>query len=148
MRGRGESVEPVAPSLSSRLAGQRLVLFRPDFGVDTAWAYARLAASPQDYEPEDLAHERLHALHHGGRLEEVLKNGFEASVGRKFLAIPCLLERLRRRGYACMMSGSGSACFALVDNEGQAAEISAICRKCWGGGIFWVETSLIEGKME
>ena len=43
MRGRGEVIEPLAAEVAERLHGTRLVLFRPDFGVETASAYDRLA---------------------------------------------------------------------------------------------------------
>lgn len=147
MRGRGELIEPLSPAISSRLAGQRLVLFRPDFGIDTGWAYRQLAASPERYEDKILAENHLHALDAGGGLGGLLHNVFEPIVGRKFLAIPCLLEILRGCGYPCLMSGSGSACFALVDDERQVAEIKQACFKCWGESTFWVETSLSGQKM-
>lgn len=147
MRGRGELVEPVDRAMASRLAGQRLVLFRPDFAVDTGWAYKQLAASPERYEAKALTDSRLRMHKEGGDLGDLMHNGFEEVVGRKFLAIPCLLDILRGRAYRSMMSGSGSACFALVDNSGQAAEIKQVCLNCWGESMFWVETSLSGQKM-
>ena len=43
MRGRGEVIEPLAAEVAERLRGTRLVLFRPDFGVETAGAYGPLS---------------------------------------------------------------------------------------------------------
>lgn len=142
MRGRGEVLERADPAVVDRLSGQRVVLFRPTFGIDTGWAYGRLAARPQLYAEKTGAEARLHAFNQGGRLEDLLHNIFEEIVGRKFLAIPCLLEKLRERGRACMMSGSGSACFALVGSDAEATAVVELCRSCWGQGIFWVETSV------
>jgi 4-diphosphocytidyl-2-C-methyl-D-erythritol kinase len=147
MRGRGERIEPLAEMTASRLAGQRLVLFRPDFPVDTAWAYRQLASKSESYESKASGERRLKALHGGGDLGDLLHNVFEDVVGRKYVAIPCLLEILREKGYRAMMSGSGSACFALVDESAQDKAIKEICFDCWGESTFWVETSLAEQKM-
>ena len=143
MCGRGERIEPLDEELVSRLKGQRLVLFRPSFGIDTGWAYGCLAAYPDlYYTDESDARGRVAALLEGGDLSELLQNVFESAVGRKFIAIPVLLEKLRARGHACLMSGSGSCCFALVKNDISASEIVELSRKCWGERIFWVETSI------
>lgn len=147
MRGRGECIEPLDAAAASRLAGQRLVLFRPDFGINTAWAYGQLVSSPEFYEDAAQAEARLQAFADCGNCDGLLQNVFEAAVGRKYLAIACLLEKLRRLGYHCMMSGSGSACFALVYDDEAATELNEICRNCWGENTFWVETSFLRRKM-
>lgn len=147
MRGRGELLEAAAAAVSGRLRDKRVVLFRPPFGIATGWAYGRLASRPQLYESQASAQDRLQAFYEGGSLEELLYNVFEGVVGQKFLAIPCLLEKLRARGHKCMMSGSGSACFALVNNHEAAAAIKAICRSSWGEGTFLIETSFAGPKM-
>jgi len=143
----GGRIEPLDPKAADRLAGQRLVLFRPAFGVDTAWAYRQLASRPECYEARTSADQRLLEFCRGGDPGDLLHNTFEAVVGRKFLAIPCLLEKLRGLDYRCMMSGSGSACFALIENGEEATELVELCRECWGQNTFWVETSLPERKM-
>ena len=45
MRGRGERVEPLPPAAAGRLRGKRVLVFKPGFGVATAWAYSRLATN-------------------------------------------------------------------------------------------------------
>ena len=144
MRGRGEVIEPLEAALAERLRGTRLVLFRPDFGVETAWAYGRLAAgAPESYESESAGVARLERFVETGALGDVLYNSFEAPVGSKYLAISTLLEQLRASGVACLMSGSGSCCFALLEKDGvDAAEIEEIVRDAWGEAVFWVETSI------
>ena len=147
MRGRGELLEALDQTTSSRLIGQRIILLRPTFGINTAWAYARFVSRPELYQPKAVAEARLQAFNQGGSLGDLLHNSFETTIGQKFLALPCLLEKLRARGHKCMMSGSGSACFALVGSDEEAAEAKEICIKSWGEGIFWVETSFAERKM-
>ena len=142
LRGRGERVESLPEEVASRLAGRRLLLFKPGFAVSTAWAYEQLRAAG-DYEDRVLAEARLQAFLDGGSLDGLLENTFEPVVGRKFLAIPLLLEDLREMGVPCRMSGSGSCCFALPDDSGPSvAAIRATVQEAWGDEVFFVETSI------
>lgn len=144
MAGRGEILDPLPQELAAQLSGQKILLFCPHFRVNTAWAYRRLIeASPSAYESEEAARARLDAFSASGRTTGVLYNTFEASVGTKYLAIPCLLEQLRAEGFSCLMSGSGSSCFALAGNEAEAEAIRIICRSAWGSGTFFIETSIL-----
>jgi 4-diphosphocytidyl-2-C-methyl-D-erythritol kinase len=143
MRGRGEVLELLDEALAARLRGRRLVLFRPPFGVDTRWAYTQLAKAPdQNYTPEARALKSFADFQRGVPIDVLLSNSFEAVVGRKYIALPALLETLRQAGCRCLMSGSGSCCFALPQTDRDVGEIEMICRNCWGEGIFWVETSI------
>jgi len=143
MSGRGELLEALPEGEVDSLRGQRIILFRPNFSINTAWAYRRLIeARPSAYELNEVAAERLDQYRSSGSVEGLLFNTFEASVGVKYLAIPCLLDELRAAGYACLMSGSGSCCFALAMNGGEATQIRDICQKAWGSGIFFIETSV------
>ncbi|MGC6455319.1 MAG: 4-(cytidine 5'-diphospho)-2-C-methyl-D-erythritol kinase [Coraliomargaritaceae bacterium] len=145
MRGRGERVEPLPEAAAARLAGQKVLLFKPDFAVSTAWAYGRLRALgvPGDYEEESIAGSRLERFLEGGPVAELLSNNFEPTVGRKFVAIQLLLEDLQAMGVPCRMSGSGSCCFALPGaSAASVGEIRALIQEAWGDGVFFVETSV------
>jgi 4-diphosphocytidyl-2-C-methyl-D-erythritol kinase len=143
VRGRGDRIEAVHPTIKSRLAGQQLLICYPPFSVETAWAYRRLAASGDHYEPADKARERLEAFSAGGQIGHLLFNSFEQPVGDKYLAIPGLLDVLRGAGADCLMSGSGSACFILVPEGADITRLIGYCRSCWGEDAFCVETSVI-----
>jgi len=146
MQGRGEILTPLAKDQADYLRGRRIVLFRPRFAVETAWAYQQLVAnSPDAYESKQQAQARLDHFFGADQplFDDLLFNSFESIVGRKFLAIPCLLERLREQGVNCLMSGSGSCCFALLDDSKLAeSEIHEMCRNAWGASAFWVVTSI------
>lgn len=143
MSGRGEVLEALPEGLAQALRGQKLVLFKPDFEINTAWAYRRLMESrPSTYESSELATNRLALFKGSENLEGLLYNSFESNLGRKYLAIPCLLAQVRAAGFACLMSGSGSCCFALVQNAGEVSKIRGICETAWGSRIFFVETSI------
>ena len=144
MLGRGERIEPVDAELALRLRGRKLLLFRPSFGVETAWAYGRLAErAPQSYETESVAWQRLRDFIDGGDISTLLFNSFEAPVGDKYLAIASLLEQLRMEGINCLMSGSGSCCFALPQSRAESERICHLVRQAWGEATFLVETSIV-----
>ena len=147
LRGRGEKVEALPAGAARRLHGRRVLLFKPAFGVATAWAYSRLAARAAEtagvYIPP-LAAERHVADWCAGEApaEALLGNSFEPVVGDKFVALPALLESLRREpGAAGQMSGSGSACFALV-RDNQVTAMTARVRASWGPAAFVHSTRL------
>jgi 4-diphosphocytidyl-2-C-methyl-D-erythritol kinase len=57
--------------------------------------------------------------------------------------LPVLLGQLRTRfGLAPGMSGSGSACFALLPDEAPVGEITAAVRVAWGASAFVVVAKL------
>ena len=141
--GRGEVLEALPDELAKSLRGQRVVLFRPDFAINTAKAYSRLIElRPSAYESLELAANRLALFKDSEKLEGLLYNTFEEYMGLKYLAIPCLLAELRAAGFACLMSGSGSCCFALAQDASDVSKIRGLCEEAWGSGIFFVETSI------
>jgi len=76
-------------------------------------------------------------------LETLLYNNMEGPAFAKYLALPVLLEQLRSRfGLIARMSGSGSACFALLGPDTDAGPILAAIREAWGQSAFAIETRL------
>jgi 4-diphosphocytidyl-2-C-methyl-D-erythritol kinase len=146
MRGRGERVAALPAGAARRLRGRRALVFKPGFGIATPWAYAQLvAAAPASYLPPAEAEARLAAWIADASVpaEELLFNNMEPPAFAKFLALPALLAELRARfGLAPRMSGSGSACFALLAEDADAAPIVAEIRAAWGGSAFVADTRL------
>lgn len=153
MRGRGEQITLLPTAARSRLSGRRVLIFKPGFGVATAWAYGRLASiAPAGYLPPAEAEERLAAWLRrletddagGSRdTEQLLLNTMEPAVFAKFLALPAMLDDLRREfGLAPRMSGSGSACFAFLRDSDPVASIIATIRAGWGASAFVIEARL------
>jgi 4-diphosphocytidyl-2-C-methyl-D-erythritol kinase len=146
MRGRGERVEPLPREPFSRVRGARVLVFKPGFAISTPWAYARLAeGAPRAY----LQPVRAEALlgswiqNQGAPAKDLYFNSFERPVFAKFGALPIVLGRLRDRfGIEARMSGSGSACFALINESGDAAPVVAAIREAWGPSAFVVETRI------
>lgn len=146
MRGRGERLTPVARDVAARIRGRSVLVFKPAFGVSTPWAYGQLVAkAPASYMAPAEAEARLQRWLDDGAapLEDLLFNSFEAPVGAKFVALPVLLEQLRTRfALQPRMSGSGSACFALLPMGADIAAIARVVRDAWGASAFVTVTRL------
>jgi 4-diphosphocytidyl-2-C-methyl-D-erythritol kinase len=147
MRGRGERIEPLPEPAAKRLRGRRVVVFKPNFGIATPWAYAQLAKrAPASYLPAAEAEARLAAWLADAELpaETLLFNNMEPVAFAKYLALPTLLERLRGEfGLAPRMSGSGSACFAFLPDGAPTPAIVATIKEAWGRDCFVIETRIL-----
>ncbi len=164
MRGRGEKVEALSAEATARLRGRRVVIFKPAFGISTPWAYGRMVArdrelrespgkrrgipaaneDPRIYLPPTEAEARL-AEWLGGKApaEALLYNNMERVAFEKFLALPVMLERLERKfGLTGRMSGSGSACFALLPEDAPVEAIMETIRADAGPTVFAIETRI------
>lgn len=146
MRGRGERIESLLPVAAARLSGRRVLVFKPAFGIATPWAYGRLAAAaPAGYLPAEEAERRLAGwlARAEAPVAELLFNNMEPPAFAKFVALPALLDRLRNEfGLAPRMSGSGSACFALLEEDTQAEPVAAAIRAAWGPSALVIDTRL------
>ncbi len=145
MRGRGEHVEPLPATAAPRLSGRRVLIFKPGFAIATPWAYQAMAAQPSTYLPAGEAENRLAAWvgASAAPAENILFNNMEQVAFAKFVALPTLLEQLRSEfALAPRMSGSGSACFALLPDVSPTASIVRAVRAAWGESAWVAETRL------
>ncbi|MET0261608.1 MAG: 4-(cytidine 5'-diphospho)-2-C-methyl-D-erythritol kinase, partial [Rariglobus sp.] len=146
MRGRGEEVQTLPAAAVGRLRGRRVLIFKPSFGINTAWAYRQMAAgAPDSYLATAKAETRLAGwiAREDAAAEELLFNNMEVPAFSKYVALPVALECLREEfGLAPRMSGSGSACFAFLPENAPVAAITARIRELWGTAAFVVETRL------
>jgi 4-diphosphocytidyl-2-C-methyl-D-erythritol kinase len=149
LRGRGERVAPLPSAVARRLHGRRVLVFKPAFGIATPWAYARLRANaPASYLPLNAAEARLAQWQANGAAttEELLFNNMEPAAFTKFIALPVLRARLEANfGLQPHMSGSGSACFAFLNDDTDVTAVTAAIREAWGESAFVVATQLASG---
>lgn len=147
MRGRGERLSPLPDDAARRLTGRRVLVFKPAFGIATPWAYRELAAGgPESYLPPEEAEARLAAWigRPDAPAEDLLGNTLEPPAFTKFIALPVLIEQLRQRfGVRPAMSGSGSACFALLRDGVDTPGIVAAVRDAWGESALVIEAQLL-----
>ncbi len=144
MRGRGELIGNLPSGVARRLSGRRVLVFKPGFEISTPWAYAQLAAgAPGTYLAADVAEKQLAAWigNPAAPAEALLFNNMEPPAFAKFVALPVMLSELRGRfGMQPRMSGSGSACFALLQDDSPAADIEDALRAGWGTSVFAIQT--------
>ena len=143
MRGRGERLEILPLAARAALAGRKVVLVKPPFGVPTPEAYALLAKAGK-HRPVAQAEAELAAwIAQPAADPSALGNDLAAPVFAKYLALPVGLESFRRAtGVNWQMTGSGSACFAFVSDGFDHARLRADVRRAWGPGA-WVEETVI-----
>ena len=144
MRGRGEKIEQLSAAARARLSGRRVLLFKPRFSINTAWAYQQMRQRATDYVPVGLAEKQVAAWLDGSKpAEQLLANNMERVAFDKFIALPVLLNKLRTQfGVEGRMSGSGSACFVFLSEEQASAPLLQCIRACWGAAAFGQETRL------
>lgn len=147
MRGRGERVERLPAEAVRRLQGRRVLVCKPGFGISTPWAYEQLVAvAPEGYVAAAEAEARLATwLGDATAPAEALGfNNMEPPAFAKYLALPVLRTQVRRDfGLDLRMSGSGSACFALLPENADAAPLMAAIQAAWGRSALVVETRIV-----
>ena len=147
MRGRGERIAPLGAEAAARLRGRNVLIFKPAFGISTPWAYGWMAANPATYLSAASAEAALGEWLGAGAApaESLLFNNLESAAFAKHLALPVLLDQLRARfGLRPRMSGSGSACFALLPDDPAALvpAVTAAIREAWGPSAWVIATRL------
>jgi 4-diphosphocytidyl-2-C-methyl-D-erythritol kinase len=148
MRGRGEKIETLPEPAAARLLAGELLLVRPTVGVETAWAYGKLAAgSPHSYLAAIEAESRVAAWVAGGATNEALSfNSFEPVVFGKFVAFPVLGRWMaERHGLVLRLSGSGSAGFAWLKAGADWDALVADLRNALGEDCLIERTGLTGG---
>jgi 4-diphosphocytidyl-2-C-methyl-D-erythritol kinase len=146
MRGRGERIAALAGG-GARLSGRQVLVFKPSFGIATAWAYRQMVAgAPDSYLPAAEAENRLARWLESPEApaEQLLFNNMERPAFEKFIALPVLLGQLRREfGVAAGMSGSGSACYVLLPEKADRARaIAARIQDAWGPAAVVAQTRI------
>lgn len=117
-RGIGDILEPSECSLLDWY----LVLIKPDFGINTAWAYRQLIPGRPAISPGTVL------KHSVDDWKGLLKNDFEAAVVTQYPEIGEIVKTLYDAGAAYVaMSGSGSAVYGLFRKvpEGLAGHFPA-----------------------
>ena len=122
--GRGEFIEPLSPFETMR--GAWFILVHPGFGISTPWAYQQLAKFPEAVNGKpgrarqlaDLLRKDLPGA------AKSLYNSLEAPALWKYPLLELFQEFFREQGVlGTLMSGSGSATFALAASQASAQGI-------------------------
>jgi 4-diphosphocytidyl-2-C-methyl-D-erythritol kinase len=135
--GRGERIAPIESSFSQAISGMKVLLFRPNFSISTADAYrGLLAAAPHAYQAHSVADIALDRLIHSlpeQFSQESFYNSFEYVLSDIHPEINAVLCYLRQRKIPCLLSGSGSCCWAILPRvDFSLASFREYCSRQWG----------------
>ncbi len=134
IRGRGDVVEQVSPSVCQFYKGRKIALFWPIFPISTPWAFSCFDESVNGFSSISRSEENLRELLTArGSLDGPFQNDFEPVLGLKYPTIVTLLNALRKLdGVSCSVSGSGSSCFAFAEDESSFLTVESLVRSAWG----------------
>lgn len=146
--GRGERIAPIKSAFNQAIKGMKLLLFRPNYAISTAQAYrALIAAAPDAYQTEPEAQAALQRLIHlkpQNFSHESFYNSFEGILADCHPEIDTVLQHLRQRGIPCLLSGSGSCCWALLPESNFSLEsFYTYCLEQWGELSLFLMTEVI-----
>lgn len=144
LRGRGEVLERLSEAHAARMRGRRVLLMKPAFGVSTASAYGWLAQAGVYADESRVELDLAGALAAGDPARIVaLGNDLQAPVFGRHPELADGLDALRGSlGIAAVMTGSGSACFALVDDAVDPVAVRRALQPAWGPGVWVFQTCL------
>ena len=143
MRGRGEMVYPLFGDSRKCIDRLKILLFKPDFSISTAWAYAQMRANPNDYMDRDFAEGKISEWLENPSISEIpLINNMQIEAFKKYPALEIAIEEIKNKfSIPAMMSGSGSACFAIVNNleDGKIESLKLKIKSLLGDSCFIAE---------
>jgi 4-diphosphocytidyl-2-C-methyl-D-erythritol kinase len=123
--GRGEKIKALAPF--DCLRGKSIILVHPGFGISTPWAYQQMSNFPDAQNGKPGRADNLAMLLAKGDLASASKefyNSLEAPALKKYPLLVVFQEFFRAQGaITTLMSGSGSATFAIIESQPKAEKI-------------------------
>lgn len=136
--GRGEKIQSL--DFFPALQNFYIILVHPGFGISTPWAYQQLACFPDALNGKPGRAQKLISLLRTENLEAAAPeffNAFEQPAFQKYPLLSLIQEFFRNNDAAIsMMSGSGSAMFALVRGQSAAEMLLAKFQETFGPA-FW-----------
>jgi len=140
--GRGEKIQSLEkfPALD----GKAFLLIHPSFGIATPWAYKNLARFPKALNGQKGRAQKLISLLQTSDLKAAAAqfyNSLEAPAFEKFPILQLYQEFLLASGaLAALMSGSGSATFAICENLPAAETLAEKFKaqfgvNCWTAAV-------------
>jgi 4-diphosphocytidyl-2-C-methyl-D-erythritol kinase len=137
--GRGEHIVPL--DWFAALRGTSIILVHPGFGISTPWAYQQMSNFPEAQNGKPGRADRLASILSKTDLAAASKefyNALEAPALKKYPLLVLFQQFFREQGaLATLMSGSGSATFAILDSQ-KAAEATVEKFKSQFGEKMWL----------
>ena len=130
MRGRGEQIEDLDQHAQDVIESMKLMIFKPSFSINTGAAYKRMRENGTYYIPKAEAENILSSWLKNPSLKDLpLVNNMQLAAFEEYPQLKSALDGLKRNfSIPAMMSGSGSACFAVVNDIAEdKAALKALC---------------------
>jgi 4-diphosphocytidyl-2-C-methyl-D-erythritol kinase len=119
-RGRGEILTPLEP-----LRGGYFVVVKPEVSIPTAWVYAQPTFGLTSHRPRINLRTANSVLARFPRCELPFRNALEAAVLPAYPVVARLVEELlSEQPCFASMTGSGSAVYAIFEQESRAVEVA------------------------
>jgi len=117
MTGKGEVIEECTKEETTLLDSLKLLIFKPAFSINTGLAYKEMRSNPDYYISKENASEILNSWRKNPTLENLpLVNNMQLPAFKKFPILEIVIEEIKEKfQIPAMMSGSGSACFAVIN---------------------------------
>jgi 4-diphosphocytidyl-2-C-methyl-D-erythritol kinase len=135
--GIGEKLTKLKPLLNVEL-----VIVKPDFSVSTGWAYNNLDLNDKSNRPD--TEKLLDAVENKDILfiAKNMKNVFENLIAKEYKIVDEIKSTFEEYGaIGSMMTGSGSAIFAIFDNEDIAKKAAVLLKEKNIGYVFRAKTN-------
>lgn len=143
MRGRGERLESIPIAAREALAGRRVLVAKPPFGVPTPEAYGLLVKSGAYVDGATAEAALAEWLAQPVRDPSSLGNTLAEPVFGKYLALPTAVAALSQSlGVVFRLTGSGSACFAFYTDGAESESIKQALILQWGAGTWFCDTRI------
>ena len=144
MTGKGEIIDPLEPSISGKLKGQKILIFKPSFNISTAAAYCELGED--SFKSKTHTTQKIEEFKNTGAYKTMIHNSFSKPLEHKYIALKSLLKTLNDHEIPSMISGSGSGCFSLLSKENTNNHrifIKDCVKNAFGKGAFLEETQIL-----
>ncbi len=143
MKGRGDIIQTLPQPAIDCIKSLELLVFKPAFSINTGQAYKKMREDNSFYIEEDKIQAPLNAWLEKPTIENLpLYNNMQDAASVKYPAIEVVLNKLKADfNIPCLMSGSGSACFAIINglSEETISQIKASILESLGETCFIVE---------
>lgn len=145
IRGRGERLEYLSEKEQGKLQGLKVMVFRPEFGISTPWAFRYFKKFPEKFTEKSYSEEQLQKWVSGQlSLDALLHNTLEAPAFSKYLVIGLLVDKLRKKHHIpSLLAGSGSTSFSIFSNEEQKNTIISEVKNYYGNQALCFECTFL-----
>jgi 4-diphosphocytidyl-2-C-methyl-D-erythritol kinase len=141
MEGRGERIIELGVTKRRQLVGTPVIIFKPEFSINTSEAYRRLAKHKL-YHDSSQVDKDLEGWLSGESLLPPHCNDFERLLETWMPSLDVVLKKLSSHNLDVRMSGSGSACFVLEESAETSEIVQKELNRAWGEQYWLVRTRL------